>query len=227
MENNVQKNLMKAKFEFQKKWQVIAKGSSVSFGTGNGGKVGYKYADLTDTLSIILPILNDCGLLLETFAAYLNVYNDKSSDTVGEISQLTEKGLIKVIRGVKIVLTHVESGESQKNFEWFDKSTVDIKELGAQRTYLRRYGILTILNLASDDPDDMPPNPPPNGPDLNSKQIQEISDSFAAYKFTDADIKIMRDAKIMTKSMMVKERKKYENLTNAEFIEEIKSRTTK
>jgi len=186
------KNLAMAKLHFQGDIQSLTKGSSVEF----NGKKQYDYVDLATLLDYALPILSRHGLLLEQFNIERDVSNVKET-RAADGSSTKETHYVRTMVGIKTVLVHPVSGESQSN-ELFDTSDIkDIKARGGMITYLRRYSALTILQLSAEDDDagsgGAPKKLGERSPDPEQKPAQRSAPPAkkpeGATKKTDAEIK--------------------------------------
>lgn len=124
--------LVKALFDFQQACPAIKKDS-----TAQGTKFTYKYGGLPHIIEIIKPHLKKAGLVFtQTTDLLVNVEG-------GEC--------------LKTILYHVESGETLEstmylpNIEFQQMNVVQSK--GAIITYMRRYSLMSILGLVTEDDD--------------------------------------------------------------------------
>ena len=122
------KNLNQALLCFQSKNVAVMKNARAAI----NDRAGYKYADLPQVMDAVLPALTECGLLLKQ-----RICLDKET----KITLLT----------TTIVHSETDESESLELPCFVDEKP---QSFGSRLTYLRRYSILTILNLAPDDDDD-------------------------------------------------------------------------
>jgi len=118
-------SINKALFEVQKKMIPIIKSAKNPFFKS-------KYADINSIIRQVLPMLNDHGILLTQPLA--------RAQFVDSIC-------------VKTILTHVESGETVEGESEVRMNKVDPQQAGSTITYLRRYGLQSILGLEAVDDD--------------------------------------------------------------------------
>jgi len=118
-------SINKALFEVQKEMEPIIKSAKNPFFKS-------KYADINSIIRQVLPMLNDHGILLTQPLA--------RAQFVDSIC-------------VKTILTHVESGETVEGESEVRMNKVDPQQAGSTITYLRRYGLQSILGLEAVDDD--------------------------------------------------------------------------
>lgn len=122
------KNLNEALLCFQGRNVSVMKNARAAI----NDRAGYKYADLPQVLEAVIPALTECGLLLKQ-----RIVLDRE----------TKMSLLETS------VVHVASGEAESmDLPCF----IDEKpqSFGSRLTYMRRYSVLAILNLAPDDDDD-------------------------------------------------------------------------
>lgn len=113
--------------KMQQKVGSIAKNKKALIPTKNGGKFEFTYADLAAILDATRKPLGENGLAIsQTF--------------------LQENGF----HYISTMLLH-SSGQWLKSLLPINVSAVDIKQLGAQITYSRRYAITSLLGICADD----------------------------------------------------------------------------
>ncbi len=137
-------NLADALAAFQGECPPIRKGNRATVPTKSGGQYSYDYADLSDVLEVVLPVLARHGL----------AFNGKPTLT-------KRRGF-----GLKYRLRHGGSGESDGGFYPLpDPRGLDPQEQGKWQTYVRRYVLCSVLGVApgGDDNDGAvtPPIPAP------------------------------------------------------------------
>ena len=145
-------NIAKALVLFQNKKIKIPKGESVK---DYNGKIKYTYAKIEAIIDSIQPALSECGLAINQF----------TGGAPGQIKVTT-------------MLTHAESGEymcEEKIEDIIIPMTKDGKPsqtkeqaYGSMATYYKKYGIASILCLATTDDEILDPdaNPIINNADL-------------------------------------------------------------
>lgn len=117
--------------QFQGRVENITKGSTAKIPTRNGGEYSYTYADLAAVLEAIRKPLSEAGLAV--------IQSPMSS----------EAGYALVSRVV-----HAESGEwAQSILPLPLPPNADAKALGSAVTYARRYALVSLLGLATEDDD--------------------------------------------------------------------------
>lgn len=119
------KNILKALLEFQKNISPIVKSESNPFFKS-------KYADINQILELILPPLQDQGILLLQLPVH-NVRDDCVS--------------------IKSTLYHVDSEEHLSCLAEAPLAKRDPQAVGSAYTYLRRYSIQSFLGLQAVDDD--------------------------------------------------------------------------
>jgi len=92
---------------------------------------GYKYADLSGILGVIIPILTNHGLYFTQYMTRENVLHTRIGHSSGQYFESQ----------CKIPLITPEE------FANANKKTSYLQELGSRRTYIRRYEALAILGI--------------------------------------------------------------------------------
>lgn len=118
------KNLYKALSEFQSKVPSIKKESDNPFFKS-------KYAGLDTILPVITPILKDCGLVISQVP-------------------VTSEG----VTYLNTVLAHIDSGEVLESRLGLLLVKQDPQGQGSAITYARRYAIVSMLGLNTEEDDD-------------------------------------------------------------------------
>lgn len=118
--------LAEALVEMQSEYETIKKNKKVSIKTRDKGSFSYNYADLASILECIRPLMKKHGFAL---------LNEVTADL-----------------DLKVCLLH-KSGEERFSLFPLHK-TSDPKALGSEITYMRRYGAVCLLGLATEDDDD-------------------------------------------------------------------------
>jgi hypothetical protein len=123
--------LLQAKFRALQELPEITKTRTAKVPLKNGGQYSYKYADLSDILSIVQPILlrNDLMLTHSTLPG-----------ANGRDQLITR-------------LVHVKSGESEESIIELPEYSGP-QELGSLLTYFRRYEVCLILGIQADEDED-------------------------------------------------------------------------
>jgi hypothetical protein len=110
-----------------------------------------KYATLDNCLKKIIPILGKNGII--TYTQIFNTSREVPSEIIDKEGVAKEIIKIEFVSTICITIEHVESGE-KRTTELPIINPTDMQKLGSSLTYAQRYGILTMLNLASGDDDD-------------------------------------------------------------------------
>lgn len=192
-ESQSHKSLAAAKLAFQSEIKSIVKDAE-----GQTGNQVYDYLTLPALLDYALPILSKHGLLLEQFNADREIYNERSKEDGTGKSH--EKVFNKIVIGIRTVLTHVDSKESQENLLYDASEIANIKARGSLITYLRRYSALTMLGLSAEDDDGSggDQKKPPRTPDPERRPAlaQKPADRAPAPRKDPNDEKKTREAAI-------------------------------
>lgn len=152
------KNIFAALSAFQGEMKSIEKDGQVDFKKKNSDeRVQFKYATLGKTVEIINPVLAknglsfrhqlhekgiECILTHETFEVKMEVVKEENHEH-GEGEKLNEKKYEKVITG------EISSGVLP-----LDLTKEDMKDVGGQITYGRRYTLGLVLGLATEEDKD-------------------------------------------------------------------------
>lgn len=105
--------------------------------TAKAGSFSYKYADLSDILTIVVPILSKYGLII----------------TQPIVS--TERGM-----AVKTILYHTSGGSIESVFD-MNVNGLNPQQVGSMISYYRRYSICALLGVFPEDDTDAQEIPPP------------------------------------------------------------------
>lgn len=114
----------------QAEFPTIERNKTVTVRTREGGSYTFSYAELGTILSAVRPILAKHGLAIV----------QRFDDTVGRVSLRTE-------------LRHEAGGVVGGNFP-IENVPSSPQALGSLLTYLRRYSIVALLAIATEDDDD-------------------------------------------------------------------------
>lgn len=125
METN--QNVWTKLLKFQSKLETIQKTKTAEIATKNGGKFKYSYADLSEVMQTIRPILSDVGLV---------IVQPMESDSICTIVMCPES------------MTEIRCCIP------LSKNNLTPQELGSYITYMRRYSITSLLCLDTDVDDD-------------------------------------------------------------------------
>ena len=150
--------------KMQQQIKVIPKNKTATIPMKSGGKFQFSYADLCGILDAVRKPMTENGLCITQVFA-----NEGTS--------------------YQIVTTLLHSsGQWLKSFLPISVHAVDIKQLGAQITYSRRYALASILGVCADDDDEeglegnaiTPPPPQPKAqvpvprPVISREEAQEL-----------------------------------------------------
>lgn len=122
--------LFSALLEAQKSFPPIPKNRTAEVKTKTGGKYSYNYADISDILHAVLPILNKNGIAFS-----------QPHVLVGDRVRVTTR------------LMH-SSGEWMQSDGLPLGEFVNPQELGASSTYMRRYEVCSMLGIVAEDDSD-------------------------------------------------------------------------
>lgn len=149
------KNIYAALSGFQEDLKPIDKDGKVKFKAGNS-EVEFSYATLGNTMKSIAPLLGKHGLSvhwvmhedgIECIA--MHETSERIQNPVVNTSKSEEDGSIITKNGVEVLYSNmVSSGKVP-----VEKKT-DMKEVGAQITYARRYTLGLVLGIVTDDDKD-------------------------------------------------------------------------
>lgn len=114
----------------QAEFPTIERNKTVTVKTQGGGSYTFSYADLGSILAAVRPVLARHGLAIV----------QRFDDTVGRVSIRTE-------------LRHEAGGVVGGNFP-IENVPSSPQALGSLLTYLRRYSIVALLGIATEDDDD-------------------------------------------------------------------------
>ncbi len=141
------KNLAEALLKFQGAIKSVNPEDNVDFTMKDGRKVKFDYANLATVLDYALPILTECGLLFETQNIIREIKSESTTKTA-EGSETTESRITGRENGIRAWVWHVPSGEGKSDEVFHSVVPTDIKDRGAQITYLRRYACMSLLGLS-------------------------------------------------------------------------------
>ncbi len=131
--SNPRREILKALFKFQRKMGPINRTQTAVIKIASGGEYRYKFADLTDTMDSILPVLGECNLYLDWGSEPSRLNNGTLiTCTVFEMES-------EVSEWKSITLPAFHEGSSQK--------------MGGALSYVRRYAAQVVLGLRAEDPD--------------------------------------------------------------------------
>lgn len=122
------KNISKSLLDFQKKVSPILRDQEVSMKTAKGGIMAYKFADLASIQNEIIPILNECGLIV--------------------IQSPTSEYMLET------TIIHAESEEFISACYKMVPAGNNPQSQGSTITYQKRYALIAMLNLQIKDDDD-------------------------------------------------------------------------
>lgn len=138
----IDKNLAAALVKAQAKLENIAKKS-----TAGAGNFKYFYAELPDVCDFIRPILAECALAF--------------SHTVERIGENDNRMVCTLI--------HESGAYTESCCPLVGPYMADMQKLGSAMTYGRRYTLLAVLGLATEDDDGKQASEPPKGERSPSK----------------------------------------------------------
>lgn len=153
------KNIFAAQSAFQGELKPIEKDGRVIFETSRGEKVDFKYTTLGKNMEVISPLLAKHGLsvrhflnnekgTIEAILTHETYGYEKVGDNVMEVDDEKNHEVRKspVIREMNTI----SSGELP-----LDLKKADMKDVGAQITYGRRYTLGLVLGLATEEDKDV------------------------------------------------------------------------
>lgn len=120
-------NLISALIQAQREFPVIPKGKTAKVPTKSGGSYSYSYADLSDVVAAVTPILHKNGLCVIHLGG-------------------VESGR----QTLRTILTHSESDEKAIS-DFLLPPTDDPQDMGGSITYFRRYALCSILGIVTED----------------------------------------------------------------------------
>jgi hypothetical protein len=120
-------NLISALIQAQREFPVIPKGKTAKVPTKSGGSYTYSYADLSDVVAAVTPILHKNGLCVIHLGGV-------------EAGRQT----------LRTILTHSESDEKAIS-DFLLPPTDDPQDMGGSITYFRRYALCSILGIVTED----------------------------------------------------------------------------
>lgn len=156
------KNIYRALSWFQGELTPIEKTAQVKFKTKAGDTVDFKYAPLGDIMEKIYPLLAKHGLSVR------HEITDKTVECI--LMHETTEDKVEVIKETTVKQSAVADGEEQTNTVKesdiviygeirsgklaVDLTKPDMKEVGGQITYGRRYTLGLVLGLATEEDKD-------------------------------------------------------------------------
>lgn len=129
------------------------------------------YANIEAVLDVVLPALNDAGLVLNQYIT-----------TVGESENIKP--------ALKTVITDTESGESIDSTMLLMTKSNDPQAQGSSVTYARRYAIVSMLGIRQEDDDGNAATPIPADKAMNKTQWAALGKLLDEKGITDRDDKI-------------------------------------
>lgn len=121
-------NLFGALASFQGDLKAIEKDSSVDFTTKAGDRVNFSYTSLGKIMEFIYPLLGR--------------------------HQLSTRWVIDKERGIECIVSHKSGGNISSGYLPLDLTKVDMKDVGGQITYGRRYTLGLVLGVATEEDKD-------------------------------------------------------------------------
>jgi hypothetical protein len=149
-------NIFEALSAFQGELTTIEQSKSVKFKTKDGREVDFKYAPLSEVMKVIYPILGRHGLSVRheitkdgVDCVLSHETRTEDTDKIEEIETIQPDGT-KEIRGVSktFIQNELRSGVIMVS------RSGDMKEIGGQITYARRYTLSLVLGIASEEDKD-------------------------------------------------------------------------
>jgi hypothetical protein len=129
----------------------------------DAGRRTYKYATLEAVIDTIRPACLEAGLVLLQSPEL-----DSASGTVS----------------VETRLIHAESGEWVSVVSACAAATGDAQAVGSAQTYMRRYGLMSLLGLAPEDDDGQAARGAPTG-QSQPPQVQQVSRDKIVQRLVD------------------------------------------
>lgn len=159
------KNIFAALSAFQGELEPIEKSARVNFKTKAGEVVDFKYAPLDATMKVIYPLLAKHGLsvrheLGEAHVECILTHETYGVETIGT-NMRTIYGVSDEVHGVKgkkeeVIESpaYISVGELRSGKLAIDTKKAEMKEVGGQITYGRRYTLGLVLGLATEEDKD-------------------------------------------------------------------------
>lgn len=162
-EKIVHKNVYEALSAFQGELQPIEKNSEVNFKTKAGELVNFKYSALGDVMKVIYPLLAKHGLAVRHELGEKSVECIVTHETAEQkevkvstsfypqntVGGHTEEGMLNESKFELRATNELRSGKLA-----IDTLKAEMKEVGAQITYARRYTLGLVLGLATEEDKD-------------------------------------------------------------------------
>lgn len=157
LEHVSHKNIHAARSAFQGEMKAIERDGNVDFKKKNSDeRVTFEYTTLGQTVEVINPLLGRHGL------AFAHELSEKGIECV--LTHETTEEKLEKVRETKLVKEQTEDiksdydivvyGEIRSGVLPLDLTKADMKEVGAQITYGRRYTLGLVLGLATEEDKD-------------------------------------------------------------------------
>lgn len=198
------KNIYSALSAFQGELEPIEKTAQVRFKTKAGEIVDFKYAPLDATMKFIYPLLAKHGLSVRHELGEAHVECILTHETTCQEITMAEEEVVDVKVGTNRDIKeaydqHTKKTETPSVFVknelrsgklFIDTKKSDMKEVGGQITYGRRYTLGLVLGLATEEDKDT------ELMDMARKNVEDFA--FTQAKKTIESIDIKKDAQKLT-----------------------------
>lgn len=177
----------------QSKFKPIAKNREVTIKTKTGGSFRFRYADLEEVNNATRAALAEEGLSI--------VQPVKSEPSTNA-------------HWLETALVHKDGAAMTSRVDLKPPTTYgDPKEFGAAVTYLRRYAITSLLNLAADD--DLDANGQPTGDGDEGERVSSLLESLCAQVRSTTTDKAALDFWNKEKGQLAQYRNAYDEFKDA------------
>lgn len=153
----VHKNIFSALSAFQGELEPIEKSARVNFKTKAGETVDFTYSPLNAVMKVIYPLLAKNGLSIrnELGENWVEaILTHESFDVVDYKTNTVSFNENGNVVSTSESYTHSNRNELRSGKLLIDTKKSDMKEVGGQITYARRYTIGLVLGLATEDDKD-------------------------------------------------------------------------
>lgn len=150
------KNIFAALSAFQGELTPIEQSGKVSFKTKGGELVDYTYAPLSEIMRVIYPLLARHGLSVRHELGENNVEAILTHETSEqkEVKKETHYQLSENAIKDRDLFGFIATNELRSGKLPVDMKKAEMKDVGAQITYARRYTLALVLGLSTDEDKD-------------------------------------------------------------------------
>jgi len=169
------KNIYSALSAFQGELKPIEKNGTVDFKTKTGEVVNYKYTTLDKVMELIYPLLAKNGLSVRHELGENSVECILTHETTKKGEESVERAIRKIDGGI-VETTNRPSyfaNEIRSGKLLIDTKKGEMKDVGGQITYGRRYTLGLVLGIASEE-------------DKDAELFDQASKNVADYAFRTA-----------------------------------------